>query len=266
MSKDYKLYQLIDNLNYFIDYNNIQILSAEDFYNHVNQKYHNWLFTSWSYNATETETNNLNNAKEAFLECFGTWVVEVGDTYLRTLYNLKNDYKLLNTFEKEIIGQIDLEKHKGSKKSTSLNEILKMAKGTKIETSSKSIQTPNYKTKNSNYTNGFDNTTPVLKDYSESEVLEGNVTVENPVADNYTNTTGTDTNTKTASSDDNYVTFSDISETIFDRDVTKYNGYKESGYNENPVNNLKHEIEIRMKNFTGRVIDTFIREYCFYVE
>ena len=124
MSKDYKLYQLIDKLNYFIDYNNIQILSAEDFYNHVNQKYHNWLFTSWGYNATETETNNLNNAKEAFLECFGTWVVEVGDTYLRTLYNLKNDYKLLNTFEKEIIGQIDLEKHKGSKKSTSLNEIL----------------------------------------------------------------------------------------------------------------------------------------------
>lgn len=336
MSKDYEIGKLIDKTSFSLEYNNNQILSPLSFYEIVRHKYNTWLFTSYEYNPISSEVINLANAKEELLAVFSSWCEANLNSYLRSLYVMKQDYDILNTYKKEIEGIITLEKHKGSKESHSLNEILEMAKGTKESTSisdtielekgtkestsiedtvelergtketikENTVTTPTVSSKDTSYVNGFDSANAVQSGYNVNEVLSGNVTVSKDSENNYIENSGTDTttrtasadsnykeysgtdtttrtasaddnykeysgkdtNTRTASADDNYTVFSDISESIFDKDVKKFDDYIESGYTTNPVNNLRTELEARMNDLVSKVVSMFIKEMCFYVD
>lgn len=303
--KDYYLHELVTNNEYGISFDNVLLVKPLSFYNEVKHRYGDYTFRAYDYSENSSEATNLQNAKTELKSCFIAWLDLVENTYIRGLYNLQKDYNLLLTYEKEIQGEIDLERHKGSKTAHNLNEILQKAKNTKKAfaesksdtltlnttdtlTNGKTTTTtdaPEVKTKNTNYIDSFNSSTAQESGYSEAEVVSGTNTttttnsgtdtnaktgtetrdIFRDSSENYEEYTGTDTDTKTANADTNYTTFTDISSEIFDHDLRKYNNYKESGYNVSPVETLKKEIETRMKNYSAYIISDFVHSYAFYI-
>lgn len=297
MKKSYRVYELIGGTNDFslkvkdgeLD---IDLISAESARRYLKRKYGCFQFLD-VYDTDATKEENISEAGTAFHTDFISWKRQYRDNIQRMYDAISAKYSPIENYDRMEEGIITDDHHKGSRTSVARKEETTPAVTTTTTTTpditttttntpnvtTTTTNTPAAKIKNTEYTFGFDSTEEVPSGATVSELLEGNnqTSVSNTGTDtSVTSNEGSTTsvtsnegkNTVLAGAEDNYTETRDISETVFDKDVRSFEGYRIHG-NVGVTKNqdmILAEMEVRKLNVAYIALDTFIREHCFYID
>lgn len=172
------------------------------------------------------------DAQTEWQATFATWKNLVGDDLHRIWETMTADYEPLENYYRKELGSEETDKHNGHKMSSNTDM----------------TSTPTVKTQVANVAYGYNSSTAVPSNGGTSEMVSGN-----------THTTGTASN--------NYTEVSDISSTVFDKDVHTFIDRVTRGNIGVTTSQqmAESEIMLRMKKYLMAIIDSFILEFTFYV-
>lgn len=238
---------------------NTTVFSGTQFVNYIKSRYRNFYFVS-KWDDDHDEDYNILASSVDFANVFENWRNSILDNVVRFWDALAEEYDPLENYDRREEGSYTDAMHKGSRTATNTDTKDAVNSNSNVNTTT----TPTGTTTTTDYVNGENNVAELPTGKSVTSFDNTNTVVDSvSKADeqtNYTRRTGDKVN--------NYTETTDISDTIFDKNVRTFDGYRVHGNIGVTTASqlLQGEKEIRLNNYVYSLIDEFVKLYLVYID
>lgn len=235
------------------------VYTGTQFVEYIKSRYPNFYFVS-KWNDDFSEDDNILGASIEFTTTYQHWRNLMLDNVVRFWDALAEEYDPLENYDRKEEGSWTDAMHKGSRTATNTDTKDAVNSNSNVNTTT----TPTGTTTTTDYVNGENNTAELptgksVTSFDNADTVVDSVTTADE-QDNYTRRTGDKAN--------NYTETTDISDTVFDKNVRTFDGYRVHGNIGVTTSSqlLLGEKEVRLTNYVYSLIDEFVKQYLVYVD